>query len=77
MDASAGTMSPERPGVAVDEMQIPEADNDARVIVDRFAAAITPRTRVVAFAHLLGSTGLRMPVAELSALGMWISWWRH
>src|ERR1019366_5402029 len=29
---------------------------------------ITPRTRVMSFSHLLTSTGLRMPVAQLSAL---------
>ena len=57
-----------RHGVGVDEVRIPTGENDARAIIDRFAAAITPRTRVVAFAHLLSSTGLRMPVAELSAL---------
>jgi selenocysteine lyase/cysteine desulfurase len=57
-----------RHGVIVDEVQIPAGENDARAIVDRFAAAITPRTRVVAFAHLLSSTGLRMPVAQISAL---------
>ncbi len=49
-------------------MRIAPGENDARAIVDLFAAAITPRTRVVAFAHLLSSTGLRMPVAEISAL---------
>ena len=32
------------------------------------AKLITPRTRVLSFSHLLSSTGLRMPVAELSAL---------
>ena len=57
-----------RHGVGVDEVRIPPGENDVRALIDRFAAAITPRTRVVAFAHLLSSTGLRMPVAELSAL---------
>ena len=57
-----------RHGVIVDEVRIPPGEDDARAIVDLFAAAITPRTRVVAFAHLLSSTGLRMPVAEISAL---------
>jgi selenocysteine lyase/cysteine desulfurase len=32
------------------------------------AAAITPRTKVLSFSHLLSSTGLRMPVAALCAL---------
>jgi selenocysteine lyase/cysteine desulfurase len=47
---------------------IPPGENDAAAIVDRFAKAITPRTRAISFSHLLTSTGLRMPVAELSEL---------
>ncbi|MGH9940689.1 MAG: aminotransferase class V-fold PLP-dependent enzyme, partial [Blastocatellia bacterium] len=34
----------------------------------RFAAAITRNTRVISVSHVLTSTGLRMPVAELAAL---------
>jgi selenocysteine lyase/cysteine desulfurase len=55
-------------GVALDVVEIPAGENDAQAIVDRFAKAITPRTRVLSFSHLLSSTGLRMPVAQLSAL---------
>lgn len=57
-----------RHGVIVDVVAIAPGDIDARALIDRFAAKITPRTRVLSFAHLLSSTGLRMPVAELSAL---------
>lgn len=57
-----------RQGVVLDIVVIPPGENDAQAIVDRFAKAITPRTRVLSFSHLLSSTGLRMPVAELSAL---------
>jgi selenocysteine lyase/cysteine desulfurase len=57
-----------RYGVAIDVVVIPPGDNDAQAIIDRFAKSITPRTRVLSFSHLLTSTGLRMPVAELSAL---------
>ena len=57
-----------RYGVVIDEVVIPPGENDAHAIVDRFAQRITPRTRVLSFSHLLTSTGLRMPVAELSAL---------
>ena len=56
-------------GATLDVVAIPPEENDAQAIVDRFAKAITPRTRVLSFSHLLSSTGLRMPVAELSALG--------
>jgi selenocysteine lyase/cysteine desulfurase len=54
--------------VLLDVVAIPPDEHDARAIVGRFERAITPRTRVLSFAHLLSSTGLRMPVAELSAL---------
>jgi selenocysteine lyase/cysteine desulfurase len=55
-------------GVVLDPVVIPAGENDAQAIVDRFAKGITPRTRAFVFSHLLTSTGLRMPVAELSAL---------
>ena len=55
-------------GVALDIVTIPPGENNAQAIVDRFAKAITPHTRVLSFSHVLSSTGLRMPVAELSAL---------
>ncbi|MCC7054483.1 MAG: aminotransferase class V-fold PLP-dependent enzyme [Gemmatimonadaceae bacterium] len=57
-----------RKGVVLDVVPIGPTDHDPAVIVARVAAAITPRTRVLSFSHLLSSTGLRMPVAELSAL---------
>lgn len=55
-------------GVALDVVEIPPGEHDAQAIIDRFARAVTPRTRVLSFSHLLSSTGLRMPVAELSEL---------
>jgi selenocysteine lyase/cysteine desulfurase len=58
-----------RYGVTLDLVEIPAGENSSQAIIDRFARAITPRTRVLSFSHLLSSTGLRMPVAELSALG--------
>ena len=55
-------------GVVIDVVVIPPGEHRAQAIIDRFARQITPRTRVLSFSHLLTSTGLRMPVAELSAL---------
>ena len=55
-------------GITLDEVRLPPDLHNAAGIVDRFSQAITPDTRVVAFSHLLTSTGLRMPVAELCAL---------
>jgi selenocysteine lyase/cysteine desulfurase len=57
-----------RYGAVLDIVAIPPGENDAQAIIDRFEKAITPRTRVLSFSHLLSSTGFRMPVAELSAL---------
>ena len=57
-----------RYGVTLDIVAIPAGENHAQAIIDRFAKQITPRTRVLSFSHVLSSTGLRMPVAELSAL---------
>lgn len=57
-----------RYGAAIDVVAIPPGENDATAIVERFTKAITPRTVAFSFSHVLSSTGLRMPVAELSAL---------
>lgn len=57
-----------RSSVALDVVPIPPGENNAQAIIDGFAKRITPRTRVLSFSHVLSSTGLRMPVAELSAL---------
>lgn len=58
----------QRFGAEIDVVPLPPEVRDVQAIVDRFAKLITPRTRVLSFSHLLTSTGLRMPVAELSAL---------
>lgn len=54
--------------VTLDVVPIPPGENDPAAIVHRFAERMTPKTRVLAFSHLLTSTGLRMPAVELSAL---------
>ena len=55
-------------GVELDVVPIRPGEHDGAAIVDRFASAITPRTRVLSFSHLLTSTGLRMPVGDICAL---------
>ena len=57
-----------RYGVILDVVAISPAEHNAQAIIDSIAKAFTPRTRVLSFSHILSSTGLRMPVAELSAL---------
>lgn len=55
-------------GVTIDVVTIPPELHDPAAIVDRFTQALRPETRVVSFSHLLTSTGLRMPVAQLTRL---------
>ena len=57
-----------RYGVTIDVVAIPPEEHDVQSIIDHISKAFTPRTRVLSFSHILSSTGLRMPVAELSAL---------
>lgn len=55
-------------GVEVDVVPVPRGEHRSAVIVETIAKAIQARTRVVSVSHVLSSTGLRMPIAELSAL---------
>jgi selenocysteine lyase/cysteine desulfurase len=57
-----------RRGITVDTVPITPSDHDPKAIVDRFASAITSSTRLISVSHILTSTGLRMPVADLAAL---------
>ena len=58
----------QRHGVVVDRIPIALDEPESAAIVRRFAAAITPATRVISVSHVISSTGLRMPIAEISAL---------
>jgi selenocysteine lyase/cysteine desulfurase len=55
-------------GVGLDTIELPVSEHHADRIVQQFAAALTPRTKVISVSHILSSTGLRMPIAEISAL---------
>jgi selenocysteine lyase/cysteine desulfurase len=57
-----------RAGVGIDVVPIPPGENDIGAVLDRFRAAITPQTRVISVSQVLTSTGLRMPIPEISAL---------
>lgn len=52
-------------GVQVDVVPIAPGESDPAAVVDRFADAIHPRTRVVSFSHILFTTGVRLPAAEI------------
>jgi selenocysteine lyase/cysteine desulfurase len=57
-----------RSGGVVDTVAIPPGENDPAAVLQRLSQAITPRTRVISISHVLSSTGLRMPIREISAL---------
>lgn len=57
-----------RDGLQIDVVPIAHADQDGGEIVKRIAAAITPATKVISVSHVLSSTGLRMPIAEIAQL---------
>lgn len=57
-----------RTGAAIDTLQISPAANDPGAILDQFAAAVGPRTRVLSFSHIQFTTGVQLPAAELCAL---------
>jgi selenocysteine lyase/cysteine desulfurase len=60
--------SARRYGVQIDVVPIAPNETDPVAIVQRFADAIGPRTRVISFSHILFTTGVRLPAAELCAL---------
>jgi isopenicillin-N epimerase len=57
-----------RDGAVWKQMNMPVPANDPDEIVRRFTAQITPRTRVLAFPHIISPTGTVMPVKKLTAL---------
>lgn len=58
----------ERRGVTVKEIDLLPIRDDADAIVDAFAAAMGPRTRVVMACHLTSLLGIVLPVARLCKL---------
>jgi len=57
-----------RRGVDIDVVSIPLGDFDTKGIISRFEKAMTERTKVISVSHIIASTGLRMPIAEITAL---------
>lgn len=64
-----------RNGVKVKVVEIPPNAGKSEVL-ERFASAMTPRTRLIFLSHIQFSCGLRLPAAELAELahrrGAWI-----
>ena len=61
-------MRAKRDGAVCKQVTMPLPANDADEIVRLFAAQITPRTRVLAFPHVISPTAVVMPVKRLTAL---------
>lgn len=57
-----------RYGVQIDTIPISPSETDPANIVERIADAISPRTRVLSMSHILFTTGIKLPVAELCAV---------
>ena len=57
-----------RRGVEIDVVSIPPGDFDTRGIIERFEKAITEKTKVISVSHVVSSTGLRMPIAEIATM---------
>ncbi len=55
-------------GVVIDMITIPPAENNADAIMHRIKDGIKKDTKVITVSHVFSSTGLRTPVAEISAL---------
>lgn len=57
-----------RAGVKITQVPMPLFPKNAQEIVDAFAAAITPGTKIISISHTVFITGLIMPLKELSRL---------
>jgi selenocysteine lyase/cysteine desulfurase len=55
-------------GIKLNQVALPRPPASADEIVGRFADALTPQTRVVAFSHITSPTGLVLPVKEICQL---------
>ncbi|HZY90811.1 MAG TPA: aminotransferase class V-fold PLP-dependent enzyme [Gemmataceae bacterium] len=55
-------------GVKLNYVALPRPPASIDEIVERFAKALTPRTRVVAFSHITTMTGLVLPAKEICEL---------
>lgn len=57
-----------RQGLSVKFFRLPLMPRDAGEVVDAVRSALTPRTRLLHFSHVLSATGLILPAAELCEL---------
>ena len=55
-------------GVEIDKVAIPRGEFDTEAIMKRIDQAIRKETKLITVSHVFSSTGLRMPIAEISAM---------
>ncbi len=55
-------------GVILDIIKIPPGENNADAILNRINENIKKETKLISISHVFSSTGLRMPVKEISSL---------
>jgi len=55
-------------GVKLVKINIPPGQNNAELILKKIKEALNEKTKVISVSHVFSSTGLRMPVKEISAL---------
>jgi selenocysteine lyase/cysteine desulfurase len=55
-------------GVEIDMITISPGENNAESILNRINENIKKETRLISVSHVFSSTGLRMPIAEISSL---------
>ncbi|MEO6612531.1 MAG: aminotransferase class V-fold PLP-dependent enzyme [Chitinophagaceae bacterium] len=55
-------------GVVIDLVTIPPGENDSEAIIKRVREGIKKETKLISISHVFSATGLRVPVAEISAL---------
>lgn len=55
-------------GVIIDKIIIPPGENNAESILNSIKKNIKKETRLISVSHVFSSTGLRMPIAEISSL---------
>ena len=55
-------------GAIVDKINIPPGENNSVLVLQRIKENLRKETRLVSVSHVLSSTGLRMPISEISSL---------
>lgn len=57
-----------REGIAIDRVALPLGHTTTSALLARFAAALRPNTRAVVTSHVVSTSGLRLPIADIARL---------